>query len=46
MNILVLLIPISLILGGVGVLAFLYALKSRQFEDAQGNAARVLIEDD
>ena len=46
MNILVVLIPISLILGGLGLAAFLWAVKSDQFDDAQGNAARILLDDE
>ncbi len=40
------LIPIALILGGVGLAAFLWALKSGQFEDPEGAAARILLDDD
>jgi cbb3-type cytochrome oxidase maturation protein len=40
------LIPIALFLGAVGLLAFLWALKSGQFEDPDGAAARVLLDDD
>ena len=46
MNVLVVLIPISLILGGLGLAAFLWAVKSDQFDDAQGNAARILLDDE
>jgi cbb3-type cytochrome oxidase maturation protein len=40
------LIPIALVLGGVGLAAFLWALKSGQFEDPEGAAARILLDDD
>jgi cbb3-type cytochrome oxidase maturation protein len=40
------LIPIALFLGGVGLAAFLWALKSGQFEDPEGAAARILLDDD
>ncbi len=46
MNVLVILIPVSLILGGVGLCAFLWTIRSDQYDDAQGNAARILIEDE
>jgi len=36
------LIPIALVLGGVGLAAFLWALKSGQFEDLDGAAYRAL----
>lgn len=46
MNVLVILIPISLILGGLGVGAFVWALKSRQYDDPEGHSARILIDDE
>jgi cbb3-type cytochrome oxidase maturation protein len=46
MNILVVLIPISLILGGVGLIAFLWTVKSGQYDDAEGSAARILLDDE
>ena len=42
MNVLLFLIPISLVLGGAGLAAFVYALRSGQFDDPDGNAARIL----
>lgn len=45
MNVLVLLIPISLILGGLGLLAFIWTLRARQYDDPEGHAARILIDD-
>ncbi|MEO1238491.1 MAG: cbb3-type cytochrome oxidase assembly protein CcoS [Pseudomonadota bacterium] len=46
MNVLVYLIPASLFLGGLGLVAFVWSLKSRQFEDPDGSAARILLDDD
>ena len=46
MAILVYLIPIALGLGVLGLLAFLWALKSGQFEDLDGAAERILYDDD
>lgn len=43
---LVLLIPIALLLGLAGLGAFFWALKSGQFEDLDGAALRILIEDE
>ena len=40
------LIPIALCLGAVGLGAFLWSLKSGQYEDLDGAAERVLIDDD
>jgi cbb3-type cytochrome oxidase maturation protein len=42
MNILAVLIPISLILGGIGLFAFFWSIKNNQFEDPKGNAERIL----
>jgi cbb3-type cytochrome oxidase maturation protein len=46
MNVLVVLIPVSLILGGIGLCAFIWTLKSDQYEDMEGDAARILLNDD
>jgi cbb3-type cytochrome oxidase maturation protein len=46
MNVLVILIPVSLILGGIGLAAFLWTIRSEQYDDAKGNAARILLEDE
>ncbi len=40
------LIPIALFLGGLGLAAFLWALRSGQFDDPEGAAARILLDDD
>ncbi|WP_370230929.1 cbb3-type cytochrome oxidase assembly protein CcoS [Cognatishimia sp.] len=45
MNVLVVLIPVSLVLGGLGLAAFVWSLKAGQFEDDQGNAQRIFIDD-
>lgn len=45
MNVLVVLIPVSLFLGGVGLIAFLWTVRSDQYDDDQGNAARILLDD-
>ena len=45
MTILATLIPVSLFLGGVGLAAFFWALKHRQYDDPQGDAARILTPD-
>ena len=43
---LALLIPIALFMGLVGLAAFFWALRSGQFEDFEGAAARILIDDE
>lgn len=45
MDILTYLIPASLLLGGIGLAAFFWALRSRQFDDPQGDANRILTPD-
>jgi cbb3-type cytochrome oxidase maturation protein len=46
MSILIYLIPASLLLGGLGLAAFFWAIKSKQFDDPEGNAARILLDDE
>ena len=46
MNVLVYLIPAALFLGIVGLGAFLWALKSGQYEDLDGAAHRILFDDE
>ncbi len=45
MDILAFLIPISLFLGGLGLAAFFWAMKTRQFDDPEGDANRILTTD-
>ena len=40
------LIPIALLLGLTGLAAFFWALRSGQFEDLDGAAMRILVDDD
>ncbi|MCO6186182.1 cbb3-type cytochrome oxidase assembly protein CcoS [Rhizobium sp. L1K21] len=42
MNLLVFLIPVALLMGALGLIAFLWSLKSGQYEDLDGAAWRVL----
>lgn len=46
MTILLYLIPVALVLGGLGLAAFLWALKSGQYDDMEGAANRILFDDD
>ena len=45
MDVLVYLIPVSLFLGGLGLAAFFWALKARQFDDPEGDSHRILTDD-
>ncbi|MBX9460513.1 MAG: cbb3-type cytochrome oxidase assembly protein CcoS [Brevundimonas sp.] len=46
MNIIFLLAPFSVLLGLLAVGAFFWTLRSGQYEDIQGAAARILIDDE
>ncbi|MCY3701893.1 MAG: cbb3-type cytochrome oxidase assembly protein CcoS [Rhodospirillales bacterium] len=46
MNMLVILISAALLLGLAGLAAFLWALKSGQFDDLDGAAKRILIDEE
>lgn len=46
MSALVFLIPAALLLGGIGLAAFFWSLKAGQFDDLDGAAMRVLLDDD
>ncbi|RDV04367.1 cbb3-type cytochrome oxidase assembly protein CcoS [Undibacter mobilis] len=46
MNIIVYLLPLALGLGLLGLFAFLWALRSGQYNDMEGAAYRVLSDDD
>ncbi|MCX8952318.1 MULTISPECIES: cbb3-type cytochrome oxidase assembly protein CcoS [unclassified Ruegeria] len=45
MEVLAYLIPISLFLGGVGLVAFIYTVRSNQYEDPDGDARRILSDE-
>ncbi|MEM8653364.1 cbb3-type cytochrome oxidase assembly protein CcoS [uncultured Tateyamaria sp.] len=46
MNVLVILVPCSLILGLGALVAFVWTLKSDQYSDPDGDAQRILLDDD
>jgi cbb3-type cytochrome oxidase maturation protein len=46
MTVLIFLVPLALSLGGLGLAAFLWSLRSGQYEDMDGAALRVLSDDD
>jgi cbb3-type cytochrome oxidase maturation protein len=46
MSILVYLIPVALFLGAISLIAFLWALRSGQYDDLDGAAQRILLDDD
>jgi cbb3-type cytochrome oxidase maturation protein len=46
MNVLVYLLPLALLLGGLGLAGFAWSLSTRQFEDLEGAGWRVIADDD
>jgi len=46
MSVLIFLIPITLGLGLLGLAAFLWSLKNKQYEDLEGAASRILFDED
>jgi cbb3-type cytochrome oxidase maturation protein len=45
MDILVLLVPLALFMGLLGLVAFLWNLRAGQYEDLDGAASRILFDD-
>jgi cbb3-type cytochrome oxidase maturation protein len=46
MSVLIYLVPIALALGALGLAAYLWALRSGQFDDLDGAAERILFDED
>lgn len=46
MNVLIFLVPMALLLGLIGLGAFLWSLKSGQYDDLDGAAWRAIMDDD
>jgi cbb3-type cytochrome oxidase maturation protein len=46
MNYLVILVPVAILLGLVGLAAFFWSLCSGQYEDLDGAAERILLDDE
>lgn len=46
MTVLLFLVPLAVLLGLVGLVAFMWSLRSGQFDDLDGAAHRVLLDDD
>ena len=46
MNVLLILIPCSLILGLGALVAFVWTVRSGQYDDPEGDAARILMDVD
>lgn len=46
MNLLIFLAPAAILMGAIGLAAFLWSLRAGQYEDLDGAAHRVLIDDE
>lgn len=46
MNVLVILIPASLILGLLALVGFVWTLRHSQYDDPEGDANRILLDDE
>ncbi len=46
MSVLVFMVPLAIALGLIGLGAFLWALQNGQFDDPDGAATRILLDDD
>ncbi len=45
MEMIAFLIPVSLFLGGLGLLAFVWTMRSKQYEDPEGDSRRILSDE-
>ena len=45
MDVLIFLVPIALFMGALGLVAFLWNLRSGQYEDLDGAASRILFDE-
>lgn len=45
MNVLLILIPVSLFLGGLSLVALIWMLRTQQYDDPDGDAWRILEDD-
>ena len=46
MNVLYVLIPLMILLGLIGVGVFIWSVRSGQYDDLEGDANRILMDDD
>jgi len=45
MTVLGILIPVSLLLGAIGLVAFFWTIRTRQYDDPDGDSQRILNDD-
>ncbi len=46
MNVLIYLVPMALLLGLIGLVGFMWTLRTNQYDDLDGAALRILPDDD
>lgn len=46
MDVLIILIPLALVLSALGLAAFFWSLRAHQYDDLEGDARRILLDDD
>ena len=46
MTALVVLVPVTVAMGAAGLLAFLWSMRAKQYEDLDGAAERILLDDE
>lgn len=46
MNALIFMVPLALLLGLLALAAFMWAMRNGQFDDPDGDAARILLDDE
>jgi cbb3-type cytochrome oxidase maturation protein len=46
MTALIILVPVTVAMGAAGLLAFLWSMRARQYDDLDGAAERILLDDD
>jgi len=46
MEVLVFLVPLAIMLGGIGLAGFLWSLKNGQYDDLDGAAWRAIMDDE
>lgn len=46
MGVMIFLIPVAVLMGAIGLAAFFWSLRSGQYEDLEGAAHRILIDDE
>jgi cbb3-type cytochrome oxidase maturation protein len=46
MEVLVILVPLAIMLGGAGLAGFLWSLKNGQYDDLDGAAWRAIVDDE